>query len=161
MNLKQRFIYKASIGFSLGILIVIVIEALIGYFSTGDINTYAQEMQGVSGGRPFWALMAELLTGGLLGAVGNGGAVVYEIEEWGILKATTIHLGATMLTYILVGLFNGWLTPEINLVNIIQVSVQIAVYIIIWSIEYALYKREIANLNQDIKSFKMRKSGAE
>ena len=45
MSIKQRFIYKASIGFSLGVLIVILVEIIICFIETGDVSAYANEVR--------------------------------------------------------------------------------------------------------------------
>lgn len=158
MSIRDRFIYKTAVGFSLGILIVIVIETIACFAYTGNAGSYFSEFQGAAGGRPFVKLMLELLTGGLLGVVGNGGAVVYEIEEWSILKSTTIHFCVTMCVYMAVGKANGWLTWRPSVVNAIQIILMVLIYFLIWLVQYLIYKREVAELNREIKDFKMRKA---
>ena len=101
-------------------------------------------------------LMLELLTGGLLGLIGNGGSVVYEIESWGILKSTIVHFLFTMTTFFVIGLFNGWLIPGINLTNIVMISAMILAYFIIWLVQYLVYKKEIDDINKGVKLLKSR-----
>ncbi len=156
MNIKQRFIYKASIGFSLGVLVTIIINIISAYVQNGDMMYYLYDFKDVRSGRTFMQLMLELLTGGLLGLIGNGGSVVYEIESWGILKSTIVHFLFTMTTFFVIGLFNGWLIPGINLTNIVMISAMILAYFIIWLVQYLVYKKEIDDINKGVKLLKSR-----
>ena len=161
MTLKNRFIYKAAIGFSLGILVTIIINILISTLFTGNAGAYIDEYSSSAVGRTVPRLLLELLTGGLLGFVGNGGSVVYEIEDWGILKPTTIHFGVTMAVYVFVGLFNGWLTPYHSFQNVIQVVSMLLAYVAIWLSQYLIYRKEIREMNRDIKLFKEKEEVAD
>lgn len=161
MSIQDRFKYKTAIGFSLGVIIVIVIEMICSVVNTGDMSSYFNEFQSADVGRPFIKLMLELLTGGLLGAAGNGGAVVYEIEEWSILRCTLTHFFPTMCIYSVVALFNGWLTPYHSIYNVIQVLMMVVAYFIIWMTQYLIYKKEVAGLNEDIESYKMKRLESE
>ena len=154
MNLKNRFLFKAAIGFSLGVLVTIMINIICGALENGNAVTYLDDLSSIRYGRSHIRVMLELLTGGLLGLIGNGGAVVYEIESWGILKATTVHFVMTMLAFFIIGVFNGWLTPRLSLVNVIMTCIMIFVYLAIWLIQYFVYKREIDIINSDIKLLK-------
>ncbi|MCR5702696.1 MAG: DUF3021 domain-containing protein [Lachnospiraceae bacterium] len=154
MSIKDRFVYKAAIGFSLGVLVTIIINILVDSIMLGNAGAYIDEFASNDVGRTVPRLLLELLTGGLLGLVGNGGSVVYEIEAWGILKPTTIHFGVTMLVYVFVGLFNGWLTPYHSIQNIIQFLAMLFAYIMIWLLQYLVFRREVRQINRDIKLFK-------
>ncbi len=156
MNLKNRFLYKAAIGFSLGVLVTIIINIICSVVESGNAEMYLDELSAIRGGRTHIRVMLEILTGGLLGLIGNGGAVVYEIESWGILKATTVHFIMTMGAFFIIGVFNGWLTPGISTVNVIMTCIMILVYLAIWLVQYFVYKREIDLINSDIKLLKSR-----
>lgn len=156
MNLKNRFLYKAAIGFSLGVLVTIIINMVCSTIESGSAGMYIDDLSSIRGGRTHIRVMLELLTGGLLGLIGNGGAVVYEIESWGILKATTTHFVMTMTSFFIIGVFNGWLTPGISAVNVIMTCIMIFAYLAIWMIQYFVYKREIEIINSDIKLLKSR-----
>lgn len=152
MNLKQRFIYKSAVGFSLGVFVTIIINVIIGFIFNGSFtsNPYSE----VRGNMDFIKIMLELLTGGMLGLVGNGGSVVYEIESWSIIKATATHFIVTMTVYVIVGLYNGWLLPMHSIVNVIQIGMMVFTYIMIWLSQYLIYKKSIKDINEGMKYFK-------
>ncbi len=152
MNLKQRFIYKSAIGFSLGVFITIIINIIVGFIFHGSLNEnpYTE----IRNNMDFTKIMLELLTGGILGCVGNGGSVVYEIESWSIIKATFTHFVVTMAVYVIVGLYNGWLLPRHSMVNVIQIVMMVFAYFMIWLSQYLIYKKSINDINEDMKYFK-------
>ncbi|MBR6222681.1 MAG: DUF3021 domain-containing protein [Lachnospiraceae bacterium] len=156
MNLKNKFILKASIGFSLGMLISVVINIIATAVTTGSGDFILSNPAAAYDGRSIKLILIELLTAGLLGMVGNGGAIVYEIESWSIVKSTSTHFVFTMITYIIVGRINGWLTPGLSMVNLIQIVSMIVAYILICLFQYLVYKREVAELNDSIKKLKGR-----
>jgi cytosine/uracil/thiamine/allantoin permease len=55
-----------------------------------------------------------------------------------------------------IGLFNGWLIPGINLTNIVMISAMILAYFIIWLVKYLVYKKEIDDINKGVKLLKSR-----
>ncbi len=152
MNLKQRFIYKSAVGFSLGVFITIIINVIVGFIFHGSLNDnpYTE----IRNNMDFIKIMLELLTGGILGCVGNGGSVVYEIESWSIIKATFTHFVVTMTVYAIVGLYNGWLLPRHSMVNVIQIVMMVFAYFMIWLSQYLIYKKSINDINEDMKYFK-------
>ena len=152
MNLKQRFIYKSAIGFSLGVFITIIINIIVGFIFHGSLNEnpYTE----IRNNMDFTKIMLELLTGGILGCIGNGSSVIYEIESWSIIKATFTHFVVTMAVYVIVGLYNGWLLPRHSMVNVIQIVMMVFAYFMIWLSQYLIYKKSINDINEDMKYFK-------
>ena len=155
MNLKERFIYKASIGFSLGIFVDIIIKAICDSTVNPEklfVNKKLVEMTGSYS----IAIMLDLLLCGLLGLACNGGSVVYEIESWGALKATLVHFIFSISIYYIAGNFLGWFYPGINIANIIMVTIWILVYAMIWLIQYIVGKKEVEEMNKSIAAMKKR-----
>lgn len=159
MSIKKRFIYKASLGFSLAVIIGIVITVISASF--GDEKDFLQDS--VLSGRienDMTVLVIELLLVGLLGVVGMGGSVVYELESWSLLKATVIHFLCTVGIYIFVGTILGWLSPKIGIWNYIQILAYIAAYALIWMIQSVIYKKEIRDINRGVELLKRREKTA-
>ena len=152
MDLKQRFIYKSAVGFSLGVFLTIFINVIVNFLLSGSLqdNPYSE----IRNSMDFIKIMLELLTGGMLGCVGNGGSVVYEIENWSIFRATATHFIVTMTVYVIVGLYNGWLLPKHSMVNVVQIGMMVFVYVLIWLSQYLVYKKSINDINEGMKYFK-------
>ncbi len=154
MKLKQRFIMKASVGFALGILVDLIIHAICVFM--GDHYLLGGNVDKAMVLR----FLMDILTGGLLGFVGNGSSVIYEIESWSILKVTATHFVIAYGAFVIIGLFNGWITPEINLPNLVVSGTVLLVYIAIWLIQYFVYKKEVREINIGIRQLHNKGEGA-
>ncbi len=146
MSLKQRFIYKASIGFSLGVFVTIGF-CLIAVFSDDPFtNILTKEY--------LLRLVIQLLCGGLMGIVGNGGAVIYEVDRWSIIRMTVTHFVLTFVTFLILGFANNWLEPRLSLFNVIMILGWILTYFIIWMTQYLIYKKEVDQINRSLKTLR-------
>ena len=68
MDLKTKFIIRALLGFSLGM----IIGAIMYVLSVNDNEPVDKVF-----------LLMQLFGSGIMGIVGNGGAIVYDFEDWG------------------------------------------------------------------------------
>ncbi len=133
MDIKTKFIIRALLGFSLGVIIGAIMFVL--YVSdTAPLNKSY--------------LLLQLFGSGFLGVVANGGAIVYEFEDWALGRATFTHYIITFITMFAVSEMLGWFPHKILLIVIIAFSV---VYLIIWLIEYAVWKNEVRRINRDLE----------
>ena len=94
-------------------------------------------------------VFAHIVCSGIMGLVGNGGAIVYDLESWGIIKATFIHFSVTFMTMIAISEILGWFPHEILVFVFLGFT---AVYVIIWLIEYAIGKKQVKELNRDLET---------
>jgi hypothetical protein len=141
MDLKTKFIIRALIGFSLGLLFG-AFMLMVGSDDAFMLN------------RPL--VFAHIVCSGIMGLVGNGGAIVYDLENWGIIKATFIHFTVTFMTMIAISEVLGWFSHDILLFVFLAFT---AVYVIIWLIEYAIGKKQVKELNAGLQT--MMQKGAD
>ena len=149
MSIKDRFIVKASVGFALGVIIDIAIAVI--YLLT---DSHYMMDTGMYDKAELLRFLLSIVLSGVLGFVGNGGAVIYEIESWSILKCTVVHFILAMSTFFIVGSFNRWITPGLNRFNVTLTGIVVFVYVIIWMVNYLTYKKEIRQINHGIAILK-------
>ena len=154
MNLKSRFILKASVGFALGVVVDIIIHMC--FILSGDHFLLSGEVIDKS---VLLSLYRELFLSGILGLIGNGSAVIYEIESWSILKATVTHFILAFGAFVVIGLMNGWLVLENTVANAISAGAVVLAYVIIWLVQYLIYKREVREINHGIRLLKKQEQG--
>ena len=133
MDIKTKFIIRALLGFSLGVIIGAIMFVLYASDTAPLNKSY---------------LLLQLFGSGFLGVVANGGAIVYEVEDWALGSATFTHYIITFITMFAVSEMLGWFPHKILLIVIIAFSV---VYLIIWLIEYAVWKNEVRRINRDLE----------
>ena len=77
MEIRERCLIKLLAGFVVGVVISLVFCTL-GVESDNLIHHISY-------------LLMHMIVGGLFGTVALGGSIVYDFEDWGLLKATITH----------------------------------------------------------------------
>ena len=120
---------------------------LIGYFAgciIGLCFSLQSESFTLAGALP------QILLGGIPGAIAMGTAVIYDIEEWSLLRATVTHflivMGALLLACFVLKWFEPWSTPFW-----IMLAAELVGYVIVWLIMYLGYKKQVRKLNKLLK----------
>ena len=132
MDLKTKFIIRALLGFSLGV----IIGAIMYVLSVGDNEPVDKVF-----------LLMQLFGSGIMGIVGNGGAIVYDFEDWGLGRATFTHYIITFFTMLSISEILGWFSHDILLIVVLAFSL---VDLIIWGTEYYVWKKEIRQMNRQL-----------
>ena len=107
--------------------------------------------------QPLQGAFAHIVTGGIYGAVAMGSSVVYSIEKWSIARATATHFLLVFALYFLLVISMGWFRLS-DPVFWIVVGTMVAVYILIWLIQYLSYRRQIREMNDELIKWKSRNS---
>jgi len=132
MDLKTKFIIRALLGFSLGM----IIGAIMYVLNVNDNEPVDKVF-----------LLMQLFGSGIMGIVGNGGAIVYDFEDWGLGRATFTHYIVTFFTMLSISEILGWFSHDILLIVVLAFSF---VYLIIWGTEYFVWKKEIRQINRQL-----------
>ncbi len=132
MEIKTKGIILTLSGFSMGLIIGAVISAFV--MSYEDMND-----------RMF--LFAELIGSGLYGAVCMGGSIVYDIEEWGLVRTTVTHYLLVFFSFMIADKTLRWF-PDSVLFMVIGIGT--VMYFIIWLVEYMLWKKQVRQLNREL-----------
>ena len=101
-------------------------------------------------GFTFASALPQILLGGIPGAIAMGTTVIYDIEEWSLLRATVTHfltvMGAMLLACFVLKWFEPWSTPFW-----IMLAAELVGYVIVWLIMYLCYKKQVRKLNRLLK----------
>lgn len=94
--------------------------------------------------------LPQILLGGIPGAIAMGTTVVYDIEEWSLLRATVTHFlivtGVMLLACFVLKWFDPWSTAFWIMLAAVVVG-----YFIVWLIIYGSYKKQVQKLNKLLK----------
>ena len=95
--------------------------------------------------------LPRILLGGIPGAVAMGSAVIYDVERWSLLRATTTHfvivMGVICFGCFVLDWFEPWSTAFW-----IMMAAEVVAYFIIWLIMYKGYRGQIRKLNEMLKN---------
>ncbi|MBR0268009.1 MAG: DUF3021 domain-containing protein [Clostridia bacterium] len=103
--------------------------------------------------QPLQGAFAHIVIGGIYGAVAMGSSVVYGIEKWSIARATATHFLLVFALYFLLVISMGWFSLS-DPVFWIVVGAMVAVYILIWLLQYLSYRRQIREMNDELIKWK-------
>ena len=140
-GLFKSVLCRSVIGFALGLLAGAGILCLVpGAFTEGTA----------------WPAIC-LISCPVYGAVAMGSTVVYDIERWSVARATLTHLLFTLGGLYLLGLAQGWLAFTL-FGFFIPTAGFIAVYFLIWFVQWLTLRDKIRRVNRGMKEWKAMKN---
>ena len=147
--MKLRILRRALLGFLAGIAVGNLIVIISGFISEGELLLFESSLLEKTGSEA-GAFLVQTMLSGLYGAIGMGGAIVYELEDWPLLNASVIHYLIITLAFFPIGLYLGWMSPTLKDFLVIAVMLGI-MNSIIWLTMYAVYHFEVEELNHLLK----------
>lgn len=132
----KEFLLRGALFGGLGCIVVATVSLMVG-FSKGDTAMTTQDF------------FRGTVSGYALAFVVAGASVFYQIEEWGLAKATLLHLALLYAAYLGANLLNGWLSRDWLSVGI-YTGIFLAIYLVIWGIVVASVTATAKKLNKKI-----------
>ena len=151
MNTKKSIINLLYIGFSLGFILGVVLTTTIAtiLIDDGNLHLFTNDFHEFIGNQ-LMGLMVHSFVCGVLGMVMAGSAIIYEIEEWELLKATIIHFLVIIVSFYSTAFFLRWFRPADHRAIITSLIMFIVIYVCIWLSQYLSYKSQINEINQKL-----------
>lgn len=134
MELWNRFITKALTGLVLGTIVGVAFWVTIDMAAKGAGSA---------------ELILHLSVSALLGMFAMGGSVVYEIESWGLLKATFIHYVVVMMDFVIASTLLGWFERISDM--LVMIVIMTVIYAGIWLTESWYWNRTVGKVNEQLK----------
>lgn len=151
--MKKKAIIRGLLGFPLGVFIGYTITILVsliwaqGYYSavTPDLVSEC--------GSEINAVILQFFMEGILGTAFAAGSVVWENDDWSLLKQTVVHFFIGSFAMLPAAYFLHWM--EHTLIGFMSYfSIFIAIYAGIWAVQYAIWKKKINDINMKLKKIK-------
>ena len=142
----KKTLKAAGIGFLIGMIVGNVIAFLTGNSGTGGVTFASPQLLDMAGGSGTVAMLLQSLFSGLYGAVCCAGMSFYEIERMPLAAATALHCALIVLLFIPIALLLGWVSNIETLLVIF--GIQLVCFFIIWLIMYAVFKKQVKELNE-------------
>jgi positive regulator of sigma E activity len=154
MELKTKFALRFAIGFSIGMLVDAIISSVITTNIMNDGTTYFCNPEVTKMfGNEILGYILQFIIAGLHGAICLGGTVVFDIEEWSVLRATATHFIITAVSFTITATILKWWSFDSFIENLIFVGIILLMYVFIWCIQYVSYKVEVKRIEKDMKDF--------
>lgn len=146
----KKVISRALLGFPIGVfvtcLISLIISLIIGegnYFAASPqiIEVYKGELN---------AVILQFGLSGILGSIYAAASLIWDIDNWSILKQTVTHFWVISLGLLPIAYLLYWMEHSLKGI-LVYFGVFISMYIFIWMSLYISYKIKIKNINSSLK----------
>lgn len=145
----MRGLIGLPIGISLSYLITVIISAVLG-----DEKYYpcVPELIDVMGNE-INAVIVQMLFSGLLGACFGMISLIWEIENWSIVKQTGIYFFAAAAIMLPVAYFTHWMEHSVN-GFVAYFGLFALIFIFIWIVQFLTWKKKVKKLNANLYKVK-------
>ena len=151
--MKRNMIKRIFLGIPIGIAISFLIPLAISA-SIGDGNFYPCVPQLVQSlGSELNAVALQTLLNALYGGICGGASVIFDREDWSLVNQSGLFF------LIIAGVFMpmAWLLRwmEHNLLGAaIYFGEFIAIYLVIWAIQYLIARKRVRSFNEKLKTIR-------
>ncbi len=145
-NLIRRCLVGAPIGISISFIIAIIISVII---NKGEFYPVDPQFSQLCGGE-LNAVIIQSVSSMIYGAIMAGASVIWEVDNWSLLKQTVVHCLVISLATLPIAFFMHWM-PHNVLGAVVYFAIFFAIYFIIWISLYLSIKRKIQALDKKVK----------
>ena len=147
--MKKKMLLRALLGFPIGIAIgqcmSLLSSAIISDGRFWGCTPSVIEAVGSELG----AVALQTLLCGLMGAACAGGSVIWE-TDWGIVKQTGAYFLLLAVVMLPIAYFTEWMQHTLG-GFLLYFGIFLAVFVIMWVIQYLAWKGRIKRLNEQMK----------
>lgn len=144
-----RIALGAPIGLTISYLITIVISLIIG---DGNYHGVVPSLVEATGGE-LNAIIVQAVASLIYGAGWGGASVIFQRDDWSILRQTITHFLVTSLVTFPIAYFMHWMHH--SLMGVVRYfGIFIVVYAIVWAALYSAAKRNVDQINAKVKQNK-------
>jgi hypothetical protein len=142
----NRALFGIPSGIAIGYLVTIIISAL---FAKGHYSSAPPELIERMGNE-INAVILQTFLCAVMGAGFAASSVIWEIENWSIAKQSGIYFVIISLITLPIAYFANWM--EHSLAGFISYfGIFIAIYLVVWLIQYLFWKRKVKAINDKVK----------
>lgn len=151
--MKKKALLRGLLGFPLGVFIGYTITILISVF-VGDgwyspcVPALVEEFGSEIGAVAFQAVLS-----GVLGASFAVVSLIWEKDNWSILKQTGIYSLCISIIMFPIAYFTHWMEHSVS-GFLLYFGIFAAVFLVAWVIQYRIWKDKIKGINKKIKEGK-------
>lgn len=155
--MKKKAFSRTLLGAPLGIFISFVITLIIS-FAVGDGNYYPIVPELTKDfGTEVNAVLVQSLCSMIIGAAFGGASVIWETDNWSLLRQTATHLCIASVSMFPAAYLLRWMEHSIKGV-IIYFAIFFAIYLVMWIAMYLPTRKRVLELNNAVKNMEENKN---
>lgn len=147
--MKKKIALRSILGFPIGIALGYIITIVISLiFADGYYLPCVPELIQVMGNE-INAVMVQALLCGLLGAGFAASSIIWEMENWSIVKQTGIYFLIISLIMLPIAYFSYWM--EHSIAGFFSYfGIFVLIFAVIWVIQFAAGKHNVKEMNKKL-----------
>ncbi len=151
--MKKKIVLRSILGFPIGIAIGYLITIFISLgWANGYYSPCVPELISAMGNE-INAVVFQTLLCGLLGTGFAASSVIWEIENWGIIKQTGIYFIIVSVIMLPIAYFAYWM--EHSIVGLFSYfGIFVLIFVFIWIIQFAFEKHAVKKMNKKLHNVK-------
>lgn len=147
MKKTKKLFFMAFLGFPIGVFIghsICVISSLI--LGNGSFYAVHPDLVALLGNEAN-AVAVQTLLCGIIGSVFSTISLIWQKENWSILRQSAVYLLITALTMLPIAYFTHWMEHSLR-GFLIYTGIFVLIFGIFWLVFYILYRRRLAQINR-------------
>lgn len=151
--MKKKIIKRSILGFPLGITMGYVITILISFgWANGYYTPCVPELISIMGNE-INAVILQTVLCGILGTGFAASSIIWEMDNWSIVKQTGIYFSIISVILLPVAYFSYWM--EHSVVGfLIYFGIFTLIFVIIWIIQFVIGKHNVGRMNEKLFQIK-------
>ncbi len=151
--MKKKIVLRIFLGFPIGITIGYIITILISlFFANGYYTPCVPELITTTGSE-INAVVLQALLCGLLGIGFAASSMIWEIDNWSIMKQTGIYFIIISFVMLPISYFTYWM--EHSIIGFFSYfGIFVLIFVLIWIIQYAIGKHNVKKMNENLNKAK-------
>lgn len=147
--MKKKIIFRSILGFPFGVTIGYLITIIISLiWANGYYSPCVPELT-VMMGNEINAVILQALLCGILGMGFAASSVIWEMEDWGLVKQTGIYFFIISVIMMPIAYVTYWM--EHSLKGILSYfSIFVLIFVIIWVVQYCIAKQNVKKMNETL-----------
>lgn len=147
--MRRKIVVRGLLGIPLGICIGYLITVICSVVN-GDGTYYPVAPKLIEYCKTeINAVILQTVLCGVLGFACDASTVIWEMDDWSILKQNVIHFLIISCSMLPIAYFTHWMEHTVKGVSI-YFGIFIGIYVISWFVQYLSWKRKIQEMNRRI-----------
>ena len=101
-------------------------------------------------GNEVTAIIIQTVLSAVLGAGFAGSSIIWEMDEWSLLKQTSIYFGIVSVIMMTVAYICEWIEHSVKGI-LSYFGIFFAIFIVIWIVQYLIWKIRISKIKEGIQ----------
>ncbi len=148
--MKKKILLRSLLGFPMGVALGYGITILIScMFAGGEYAPCMPELTAVMGSE-IKAVVLQALLCGILGGGFAAASVIWEMEDWPLVKQTGIYFGVVSILMMPIAYVTHWM--EHSLTGLLSYfGIFLGLFALIWIVQYGITRRNVKKWNNRLR----------